>query len=74
MGRDCLAVADCNRTAPKLWLVRLFDRRIARVHVDVDDLVQRHNATISSREQKVNSGRDWPRISRVGPSGRQTSF
>jgi hypothetical protein len=30
-------VADSDRTAPKLGIVALLDRRIERVHVDVDD-------------------------------------
>jgi hypothetical protein len=36
------AVADSDRTAPKLGIVALFDRRIEGVHVDMNDLARRH--------------------------------
>jgi hypothetical protein len=36
----------------------LLDRRIERVHVDMDDLALGHAVTISSCEQKENC--EWP--------------
>ena len=36
------AVADSDRTAPKLGIVALLDRRIEGVHVDMNDLARWH--------------------------------
>jgi hypothetical protein len=47
-------VANRDRAAPKVRVVALFNRRIERVHVDVDDLAHRHALTISDQEQKRN--------------------
>ena len=51
------AVADRDGTPSKRRIVALLDRRIEGVHVDVDDLAHRHAATLSTQEQKENSGR-----------------
>ena len=32
------AMANRDRATPKVWVVALLNRRIERVHVDVDDL------------------------------------
>jgi hypothetical protein len=47
-------VADRDRAVTELWIVALLDRRIERVHVDMDDLAQRHAATLSAPERKEN--------------------
>jgi hypothetical protein len=60
-------VADSDRAAPELRIVALLDRRIERVHVDMDDLAQRHAATLTGPEWKENPDRSgdavpswWP--------------
>jgi len=40
-------MTDRDGTTPELRAVALFDRRIERVHVDVDDLPHRHEAILS---------------------------
>jgi hypothetical protein len=47
-------VTDRDRATPQLRIVALLDRRIERVHVDMDDLAQRHAATLSRPERKEN--------------------
>src|SRR5712671_1799349 len=58
-------VADSDRTATKLGIIALFDRRIEGVHVDVDDLAHRHtlNHTKSRTERELRlviQYRRWP--------------
>jgi len=50
-------VANRHRSATQIRVVALFDRRIERVHVHVDDLAQRHAPALSHQEQKENSVR-----------------
>src|SRR5271166_3037607 len=50
------AVSNRDGAPSKRRVVALFNRRIERVHVDVNDLAHRHRATISDGEQKENSG------------------
>src|SRR5208283_1628674 len=54
------AVADGDRTASKLRIVALFDRRIERVHVDMDDLAQRHTSNYirPGTERELRAGLD----------------
>jgi hypothetical protein len=49
-------VADRDGAPSKRRVVALLNRRIERVHVDVNDLAHRHAPTISGVEQKENSG------------------
>ena len=46
------AVADCDGASPQHRIVALLDRRIEGVHVNVDDLAQRHDVTITELERK----------------------
>ena len=49
-------MADGDRSAAKLGVVALFDRRIEGIHVDVDNLAQRHLSAITGLEQKREPG------------------
>jgi hypothetical protein len=48
------AMTNRDRTASQFRVVALLDRRIERVHIDMDNLARRHAVTISGCEQKVN--------------------
>ena len=50
------AVADCDGASPQHRIVALLDRRIEGVHVNVDNLAQRHDVTITEQERKENTG------------------
>jgi len=49
------SMANRHRSATQIRIVALFNRRIERVHIDVDDLAQHHGPAISRQEQKENS-------------------
>ena len=52
-------MGDRDWTAAESRVVALLDRRIERVHIDMDDLALRHAVTISGRETEREQKLSW---------------
>jgi endonuclease III len=50
-NRAATTPSDNDRLAPQLRIVPLFDRRVKRIHIDMNDLANRHQPSSCSRPQ-----------------------